>query len=102
MSLASHKALIKEIVKLQQNPPEDIRLQLIEEDNYQEFFAFIKGPGQFRLIVPKLIPNLPEDTPFSGGYFKVKVFVTNDYPQIPPKCKYSLDFVFFNGLQYIN
>ena len=28
-----------------------------------------------------------EGTPFDGGCFKVRIVVTPDYPNVPPKCK---------------
>ena len=42
--MESVKKLMREAMKLQQSPPEGIRLKLAEEDSFEEMLAFILGP----------------------------------------------------------
>ena len=31
-----------------------------------------------------------EGTPFAGGFFKIKIVLTKEFPQQPPKVEYNL------------
>lgn len=62
-------SLAKEIRKLANEPLDGIKVQLNEED-VTDVVAEITGPDQ---------------TPFEGGVFKVKLVLPSDYPSAPPK-----------------
>jgi len=62
-------ALAKEIRKLSQEPLDGIKVTL-NEDDVADICAEIGGP---------------EQTPFEGGVFKVKLVLPTDYPHAPPK-----------------
>jgi len=59
----------KELRKLTMEPLDGIKVQLNEED-MADIQAEITGPDQ---------------TPFEGGVFKVKLVLPSDYPSAPPK-----------------
>jgi len=59
----------RELTELEKNPPEDIKLLLNEED-ITDIQAIITGP---------------EQTPYAGGQFRVKLKLGNDFPQSPPQ-----------------
>lgn len=61
--------LMKDIKKLCQNPPEGIKL-FVNDDNVANITAELQGP---------------EQTPFEGGVFRVKLVLGSDFPQSPPK-----------------
>lgn len=68
------KALLRELVSLQNNPPADIRVSLSETD-ILSFSGYILGPPS---------------TPYSGGYFRVTFDFTDvDFPNSPPVCRFS-------------
>lgn len=48
---ATVRKIIKELTQLRNNPPEDIRVQVDEEDVLQ-FVGIIAGPGESRLPTP--------------------------------------------------
>jgi len=58
---ATVRKIIKELTQLKSDPPEDIRVQLDEEDVLQ-FVAIIAGPGESPSIHSAPIPH-PEYTP---------------------------------------
>lgn len=62
--------LMTEIRDLVRHPAEGIEFVAGESDSVSEIFAIISGP---------------EGTPFSGGAFKMKLVVSEDYPSAPPK-----------------
>lgn len=41
-------------------------------ENFLVFYSFLEG------------------TPFAGGFFKIKIVLTKEFPQQPPKVKYDL------------
>lgn len=63
------RRLMNEMKKLQNAELGGITLKM-DGDNLTEFHAVIQGP---------------ENTPFEGGEFQVKLEITEEYPQKPPK-----------------
>jgi len=61
--------IMKEIKILMNNPLEDIRV-MIKNDNIRNIEAIMMGPA---------------DTPYSDGEFLIYLHFSNDFPQIPPK-----------------
>lgn len=61
--------LIKEVKEYSKNPVADIVLH-VNEENVTDIRAEISGPAQ---------------TPFEGGWFKLKLVFGPDFPQAPPK-----------------
>jgi len=66
-------SVAKELRKLMGEPLDGIKVQINEED-VTDVTAEIMGP---------------EQTPFEGGVFKVKLMLPSDYPNAPPKCACS-------------
>jgi len=62
-------SLAKELRKLSCEPLDGIKV-VLNEDDVTDVTAEITGP---------------EQTPFEGGVFKVKLVLPSDYPQAPPK-----------------
>jgi len=62
-------SVAKELRKLMGEPLDGIKVQINEED-VTDVTAEIMGP---------------EQTPFEGGVFKVKLMLPSDYPNAPPK-----------------
>ncbi|OZJ02280.1 Ubiquitin-conjugating enzyme E2 S, partial [Bifiguratus adelaidae] len=58
----------RELQALHRQALEDIAV--VQSDDLSEITAWIKGP---------------EQTPYEGGYFKVKLVLGSDYPNAPPK-----------------
>jgi len=69
MAPAVIMSIAKELRKLTTEPLDGIKVQLNEED-VADIAAEITGPDQ---------------TPFEGGVFKVKLVLPSDYPSAPPK-----------------
>ncbi|EJD42976.1 hypothetical protein AURDEDRAFT_114852 [Auricularia subglabra TFB-10046 SS5] len=67
------RRLMREIAQLRSDPPEGIRV-VTEEDNVLNLVGIIAGP---------------ENTPYEGGYFRVKFSFTDEFPTAPPKCWFS-------------
>ncbi|CAM6129434.1 unnamed protein product [Calypogeia fissa] len=63
------KELARELKSLDESPPEDIRV-LVNEDNFSNIYADIEGPF---------------GTPYEGGVFRMKLILSQDFPQTPPK-----------------
>lgn len=61
--------LARELKRLAQKPPEGIR--------------FIPNEGSMAQIEAEL--EGPVDTPYHGGFFRVKLVLAGDYPNAPPK-----------------
>ena len=72
-SAAATKKLMREINQMTTSPPEGIRLQ-VNEDDMLDVTGIIEGP---------------EETPYAGGYFKVRFVFTEEFPAAPPKCWFS-------------
>jgi ubiquitin-conjugating enzyme E2 S len=62
--------LLGEIRLLNKQPPEGIQYVESDENSVSEVHAIIKGP---------------EGTPFIGGNFRIKLVISSDYPNSPPK-----------------
>lgn len=63
--------LMREISQLVKNPPEGIKYSEEDNDNsVSEIYAIITGP---------------EGTPFAGGEFKLKLVISEEYPNAPPR-----------------
>lgn len=60
----------KELKKLVRAPPDGIKFIPNEEERVDEIHAEIAGPV---------------GTPFEGGYFRVKLVLTKDFPSSPPR-----------------
>jgi len=67
------RKIIKELTQLRNDPPEDIRVQVDEEDVLQ-FVGIIAGP---------------EGTPYHGGWFRVRFTFGDEFPASPPKCRFT-------------
>lgn len=63
------KELARELKSLDESPPDDIRVS-VNEDNFSTIFADIDGPP---------------GTPYEGGVFRMKLVLSQDFPQTPPK-----------------
>jgi len=63
------RQVTKELIEMQKNPPEGIRVLLNEQD-ITDIHATIEGP---------------EGTPYSGGHFRVKLVLSKNFPAEPPK-----------------
>ena len=62
---------MREISQLVKNPPEGIKYSEEDNDNsVSEIYAIITGP---------------EGTPFAGGEFKLKLVISEEYPNAPPR-----------------
>lgn len=62
--------LMSEIRDLIRHPPEGIEYVENEDNCVSEIYAVIQGP---------------EETPFYGGRFKMKLVISEEYPNVPPK-----------------
>lgn len=62
--------LMGEIRHLVKTPPEGIQYIESDENSVSEVHAIISGP---------------EETPFVGGNFRIKLVISSDYPNSPPK-----------------
>ena len=62
--------LLGEIRQLVKQPPTGITYVESDENSVSEIHAIISGP---------------EDTPFIGGNFRLKLVISSDYPNSPPK-----------------
>eukprot|EP00607_Mallomonas_marina_P000640 CAMPEP_0182428264 /NCGR_PEP_ID=MMETSP1167-20130531/21828_1 /TAXON_ID=2988 /ORGANISM="Mallomonas Sp, Strain CCMP3275" /LENGTH=198 /DNA_ID=CAMNT_0024611041 /DNA_START=152 /DNA_END=745 /DNA_ORIENTATION=- len=62
--------ILKEVRQLVKSPPDGIVYMENENSTVSEIFATITGP---------------DDTPFTGGKFLVKLVLSEDYPSSPPK-----------------
>jgi len=70
-SATSIRRLLKEINRLRSEPPEGIRIKTNDEDIF-DLVGIIQGPA---------------DTPYEGGFFRVKFTFTEEFPSAPPKCR---------------
>jgi ubiquitin-conjugating enzyme E2 S len=69
---------------LDESPPEDIAV-FVNEENFSNITADIEGPY---------------GTPYEGGVFRMKLILSHDFPQTPPK---GADLsLFFYSLQSSN
>jgi ubiquitin-conjugating enzyme E2 S len=62
--------LMGEVRELVRRPPEGVEYVENEENSVSEIHAIISGP---------------EDTPFYGGKFRMKLVISDEYPNVPPK-----------------
>jgi ubiquitin-conjugating enzyme E2 S len=62
--------LMSEIRDLVKRPPDGIEYIESEDNSVSEIYALISGP---------------DDTPFFGGKFKMKLTISEDYPNSPPR-----------------
>lgn len=70
MSLARIK---KEYLQLMKDPPSNCSAGPIDENDMYQWKGFIIGP---------------EDTPYAGGCFNLKITFSTDYPYKPPKVNF--------------
>ncbi|KAK1615387.1 hypothetical protein QYE76_020904 [Lolium multiflorum] len=63
------RQLAKELKNLDQSPPEGIRV-IVNDDDFTSISADIEGPG---------------GTPYENGIFRMKLVLSCDFPQTPPK-----------------
>lgn len=63
------RQLVKELKNLDQSPPEGIRV-IVNDDDFTSISADIEGPG---------------GTPYENGIFRMKLVLSRDFPQSPPK-----------------
>lgn len=94
------KNVSRELYALERAPLDDIQI-IINETNIADVQAWIRGPGTLAndikssfLAYPLMstIPSTSTDgTPYENGYFKVKLLLTKEFPQVAPKGKAILD-----------
>jgi len=72
MSTSARRRLVRDLKKLQEDPPESIMAAPLE-DNIMSWQAVIFGP---------------EDTPWEGGVFKLSMEFSEEYPNKPPVVKF--------------
>ena len=93
ISPATIRRLMKEISDLLSNPPEGIKLVQNEED-VTDVQAIIDGPGLFTfhstvisfcILTVFLLTSLSAGTPYEGGFFRIKLKLSPDFPASPPK-----------------
>ncbi|KAG0195648.1 hypothetical protein BGX28_000922 [Mortierella sp. GBA30] len=70
ISPAALRKVTRELYALENDPPEGIRL-ILNEDSLTDIQAWIQGP---------------EGTPYSGGCFRIRIQLSPDFPNSPPKC----------------
>lgn len=63
------KQLAKELKNLDESPPEGIKVS-VNDDDFSTIFADIEGPS---------------GTPYENGVFRMKLLLSHDFPQSPPK-----------------
>ncbi|CAA2983890.1 ubiquitin-conjugating enzyme E2 22-like [Olea europaea subsp. europaea] len=63
------KQLARELKNLDETPPEGIKVA-VNDDNFSAIFADIEGPA---------------GTPYENGIFRMKLTLSHDFPQSPPK-----------------
>ncbi|KAI4363948.1 hypothetical protein MLD38_020103 [Melastoma candidum] len=63
------KQLAKELKNLDDSPPEGIEVA-VNDDNFSTIYADIEGPA---------------GTPYENGLFRMKLILSQDFPQSPPK-----------------
>ncbi|KAK4404678.1 Ubiquitin-conjugating enzyme E2 22 [Sesamum angolense] len=63
------KQLAKELKNLDETPPEGIKVG-VNDDNFSIIYADIEGPA---------------GTPYENGVFRMKLILSHDFPQSPPK-----------------
>ncbi|KAG1733742.1 ubiquitin-conjugating enzyme/RWD-like protein [Suillus lakei] len=70
---ATMRRLMREITELKNTPPEGIRV-VTNEENMLDLTGIVEGP---------------EQTPYAGGYFRVRFQFTHEFPTAPPKCWFA-------------
>eukprot|EP00262_Sarcandra_glabra_P013594 TRINITY_DN3801_c0_g1_i1.p1 TRINITY_DN3801_c0_g1~~TRINITY_DN3801_c0_g1_i1.p1 ORF type:complete len:266 (+),score=67.64 TRINITY_DN3801_c0_g1_i1:347-1144(+) len=63
------KQLAKELKNLDETPPEGIKVN-VNDDDFSTIFADIEGPA---------------GTPYENGIFRMKLLLSHDFPQSPPR-----------------
>ncbi|XP_072970019.1 ubiquitin-conjugating enzyme E2 22-like [Typha angustifolia] len=63
------KQLAKELKNLDETPPEGIKV-VVNDDDFSIIYADIEGPA---------------GTPYENGVFRMKLLLSHDFPQSPPK-----------------
>ena len=66
------KRIQKEVREMAQQPPSNCSAGPITEQDIYSWQATIIGPA---------------DSPYQGGIFNLKIVLSNNYPEVPPKCK---------------
>ncbi|KAF9361333.1 hypothetical protein BGX26_004191 [Mortierella sp. AD094] len=64
------RKVTRELYMLKSDPPEGMRL-VLNEDSMTDIQAWIQGP---------------EGTPYEGGCFRLRIQLSTDFPNSPPKC----------------
>ncbi|KAG0229997.1 hypothetical protein BGW41_002817 [Actinomortierella wolfii] len=77
ISPAAVRKVTRELYAILDDPPEGIRL-ILNEDSITDIQAWILGP---------------EGTPYEGGCFRIRIQLSPDFPNSPPKC-YFLTKIF--------
>ncbi|XP_054803953.1 ubiquitin-conjugating enzyme E2 22-like [Prosopis cineraria] len=63
------KQLVKELKNLDESPPEGIKV-MVNDDDFSTIYADIEGPA---------------GTPYENGVFRMKLLLSHDFPNSPPK-----------------
>ena len=70
----SLKRAMKEFELFQNYPIDDIKVRLVDNNDYRHWKGIIKGPI---------------DTCYQGGIFIIDIIIPNEYPLMPPKMKFD-------------
>lgn len=77
MSTLATARLAKELKDLYKAPVGGFKCELTDGNNLYDWSVWIEGPS---------------GTPFAGGVFKAQMTFPEDYPNAPPKLKFTSDF----------
>ena len=78
---ASYRRITKEYNELQRDPPVGCSAGPIDEEDMYNWEGYIAGP---------------EDTPYAGGLFFLKIKFPSDYPLKPPKINFTTKIFYPN------
>ncbi|KAI4131739.1 MAG: hypothetical protein LQ338_001061 [Usnochroma carphineum] len=68
------KRVQKEYRELHENPPQDMKVNLVHDDDLYKWLITLVGP---------------EDSPYAGGNFKLHVTLPTEYPFKPPQINWQ-------------
>lgn len=101
ISPAALRKISRELHALDSDPPEGIKV-IANDDTITDIHAWILGPGNCSWTTgpSKLLPlatdvnvlffffpSSSEGTPYDGGCFRLRIQLSPDFPNSPPKCK---------------
>lgn len=98
ISPAALRKLSRELHALDNDPPEGIKV-IDNNDTITDIQAWILGPGNCSRLKSKVNSGKHmqlmrmhwsfsiEGTPYDGGCFRLRIQLSPDFPDSPPKCK---------------